>query len=455
MGIVYKAHDAELGRRVALKVINPIVAVGAKAEERKERLLREAQALAQLSHPNVVTVYDVGTHGDQVFVAMEYVQGQTLRAWLDAAPRKPREIIEVLSAAGRGLAAAHSRGLIHRDFKPDNVLIGEDQRVRVVDFGLARWSDLDGALPSSDAPASAGPGDRLRADLTHTDVAVGTPRYMAPEQYERGRADAKADQFALCAVLYEALYRQAPFEGDTLTELRSQVRAGALRSPPKGARVDARMQAVLERGLCTDPADRFASMDALLAELAAKPSSGAASAVIAFGVAAVVGIGALAAWSSGLVETSATKAVSDAVPSPPAPTVSAPPPTSTQIVTALSASSSARVPPPRAPPTTTPPTTRPKPRPKTEPRPFNVAQARALLAKNAAFATGCRRGDEPAGTVYVMVQFALSGHISSVALVSKKHGAATGACVASSMTQGKVDAYEGAVQVRRWPINLQ
>ena len=185
MGIVYGAYDPDLGRKVALKVLR-----GATDEETRARLLREAQALARLSHPNVVAIHDLGTDRGRVFLAMELIEGDTLAAWLRGRPR-PQAVIDALVSAGRGLAAAHAAGLVHRDFKPANVLVGEDGRARVTDFGLAH----------GDEGPAAGHG------------AAGTPAYMAPEQRVGGPTDARSDQYAFCATLHEALSGQRPPAG--------------------------------------------------------------------------------------------------------------------------------------------------------------------------------------------------------------------------------------------------
>ncbi len=227
------------------------------------RLLREAQALAKLRHPNVVTVYDAGPMADKLFVAMELVDGSTLRAWLLERPRSWREIVGVFVLAGRGLAAAHAEGLVHRDFKPDNVLCGKDGSVRVADFGLARLAaevpgaDHDGVLESSP----------MALELTRTGGVVGTPRYMSPEQHAGTLIDARADQFGFCVAMWDALFRQSPFDGGNHEELASAIAAGRLREPPVGSRVPKWLTTALRRGLATRPEDRWPSMDTLLAEL--------------------------------------------------------------------------------------------------------------------------------------------------------------------------------------------
>ncbi|MFZ5441228.1 MAG: protein kinase domain-containing protein, partial [Myxococcota bacterium] len=246
MGRVYAAYDPVLDRKVALKLLHPL----ADGPSAQERLLREAKALAKVSHPHLVAVHDAGSFGDSVFLAMEFVEGQTLRAWLAAAKRTEAELVDVFAQAGRGLAAAHEAGLVHRDFKPENVLVGRDGRVRVSDFGLAR--ELSAPLPlEGPTPIRGG------AASTHTGALVGTPAYMAPEQLGGERADERADQFAFCVALAEALGGGRPFPENTL----AQVRAG-----PK-LTASARLTKVLTRGLSAEPAARYPSMSALLAAL--------------------------------------------------------------------------------------------------------------------------------------------------------------------------------------------
>lgn len=257
MGVVYAAHDPDLDRKVALKLLH--TGAHSAAHDMRTRLLREAQAMARLSHPNVITVHDVGSFGGQLFVAMEYVAGGTLRSWL-AGGRSVDEILAVFRRAGSGLAAAHAAGLVHRDFKPDNVLVGEDGRVRVTDFGLARADDADGS-PPDDAVADTRP---LTMTLTRTGTLLGTPAYMAPEQLRGAVADARSDLFSFSVALYEALYERRPFAGKTVAELRKAIDAGRILAPPPGTQVPAWVRAALVRGLRAAPAERFASMRDML-----------------------------------------------------------------------------------------------------------------------------------------------------------------------------------------------
>ncbi len=267
MGVVFAAYDPDLDRKVAVKLLR----VDRPGSDSQLRLLREAQALARLSHPNVVQVHDAGTLGDQVFVAMEFVRGHDLRAWLTGPPRPQADILRMFVAAGHGLAAAHDAGLVHRDFKPENVLVGADGRARVADFGLARHGpDADPeAHPDADARP---PQTALDVSLTATGAVLGTPAYMSPEQHLGQPADARSDQFAFCVALWEALYDRRPFVGGTYVELRTSVLAGTLVPPPAGTRVPRRLGELLRRGLATEPGQRHASMHALLEALVRDPA---------------------------------------------------------------------------------------------------------------------------------------------------------------------------------------
>lgn len=259
MGIVYEARDEELGRRVALKLLEPWA--DGETEQRRLRLAREARALARLSHPNVVQVYEVGTHGDQLFVAMELVGGTTLRQWLAERERSQEAILGVLLGAAAGLAAAHERDLVHRDFKPENVLIDSDDVAKVADFGLARVeAETEGSLPSA-RPVGTG------LELTHTGARVGTPVYMAPEQFDGAPIDHRADQFAFCVVLYEALRGERPFVGESPDEIRRAIAKG----PPSLSPLPPQVRRALGRGLGESAADRFSSMRELARVLDRNP----------------------------------------------------------------------------------------------------------------------------------------------------------------------------------------
>ena len=265
MGVVYSAYDEELDRRVAIKLVRD---AGGDGSFGRSRILREAQAMAKVSHPNVVQVYEVGEFAGQVFVAMEFVKGVTLTDWL-AEERPWEEVRDMFLQAGRGLAAAHAQGLVHRDFKPDNVLVGADGRARVLDFGLARRETEAGvARPSDSFVARVGQsGDVLSTNLTLAGTIMGTPAYMSPEQHRGEPADARSDQFSFSVALFEALHRQHPFPGETYHELSDAVLGGHLRPPPAGSRVPEWLTRALVTGMATDPADRHPSMDTLLAEL--------------------------------------------------------------------------------------------------------------------------------------------------------------------------------------------
>jgi tetratricopeptide (TPR) repeat protein len=269
MGVVYSAYDPELDRRVAIKLLRP-EGIGLNAEEGGARMLREAQALARLSHPNVIPVFDVGTLDGQVFITMEFIDGQTLKAWVAEAPRPWREVLSVFIQAGRGLAAAHTSGLVHRDFKPTNVLISKDGRVRVLDFGLARAAATKGRVlvGTEDSPTEMSPRSPALADsLTRADVLMGTPAYMAPEQLMQLPTDPRSDQFSFCAALYEALYAERPFAADSIEALMVEVTQGRVRQPPTASRVPTWLRRVLLTGLRPDPKERHPSMDALLEQL--------------------------------------------------------------------------------------------------------------------------------------------------------------------------------------------
>jgi len=321
MGEVYAAYDPELDRKVAVKLLRVKPGNGVSLTEGRQRTLREAQAIARLSHPNVVVVYDVGTFRDQVFIAMEFVEGNTVTFWLQAQARSWQEVLRVFRAAGRGLAAAHEKGLVHRDFKPDNVMVGRDGEVRVMDFGLARQVNEKGepasgvrappvvAAEVDDAVADAmdtilinGPpsgsvtaplGTALQSSsgmfevqLTRTGAMMGTPAYMAPEQFLGTPTDARSDQFSFCVALYEALYGERPFAGNTMFALTTAVVQGQVRDAPPSSKVPLWLRRVLLRGLRPQAQDRYASMQELIEALGKNPTSARRRAAI--GVAAAL-----------------------------------------------------------------------------------------------------------------------------------------------------------------------
>ncbi len=287
MGVVYAAYDPELDRQVALKLLRP---EGRHVEELRRRLLREAQAMARLSHPNVVAVHDVGTCGDGVFLALELVEGTTLADWLKE-PRAWQEVLRVFREAGQGLAAAHAAGLVHRDFKPANVLVGREGRARVTDFGLARPKNQ--VATSGEASASWGSfAGQEPSALTQAGVLLGTPVYMAPGQLRGEAADERSDQFSFCVALYEGLYRVRPFEGRTLEALEQAVNEGRVRAPTHDTKVPAWVRRAVLRGLRGRPEERFPSMEALLAALAPRTPRQRSWAIVAALTVAVLGVGA-------------------------------------------------------------------------------------------------------------------------------------------------------------------
>ncbi len=272
MGVVYRAYDPELDRIVAIKLV-----LEGGSEALQLRLQREAQVIAKLSHPNVVQVFDVGRvdADGAVFIAMEHVAGMTLRAWLKQEERSWEQILEVFTQAGEGLQAAHEHDLIHRDFKPENVLVDRSGRPRVLDFGLAKAgtdSTLDSPLqrrfPASLSVSSL-PSDSA---LTRDGAQIGTPAYMSPEQHTGLDVDGRADQFSFAVALWEALFHQLPFAGSRAESYAIAVLDGERRDPPRDAAVPRHVIAVLERGLSVEAADRYPDMRAMIAALRADPA---------------------------------------------------------------------------------------------------------------------------------------------------------------------------------------
>jgi tetratricopeptide (TPR) repeat protein len=301
MGVVYLAYDPELDRNVALKVLRRSID---GSDQARARQLREAQALARLTHPNVVTVFDVGTFADRTFLAMELVRGETLRAWMGAAPRGWREVLAVMLPAGRALAAAHAANLVHRDFKPDNVMVEDEGRVLVMDFGLARTLDLSELeFGSSDEAAHSA---TLRNLATRVGLR-GTPGYMAPEQHLHREGDERVDQFGFCVTLWEVLYGERPHPGESLGALVHATTQGIVRAPPAARRVPTWLRRAIERGLATEPDQRWPSMNALLDELSRGQSRATRRWVTAGAIAlALVGVGVVAARQ--IAETRAAEA---------------------------------------------------------------------------------------------------------------------------------------------------
>jgi eukaryotic-like serine/threonine-protein kinase len=268
MGLVYSAFDAQLDRKIAIKIVKARRRSSQDGGSGAARLMREAQALARLSHPNVVPIYDVGMLGDRVWVALEYVEGWTVREWMDRRPRHWRDVLDVFVQAARGLIAAHTAQLVHRDFKPDNVLLDRARRARVTDFGLAR---VDNSVESEYSSAPIDSHDGLTESLTRTGSVMGTPGYMSPEQHFGKPADARSDQFAFCVALFEAVYGERPFAGGTIREVAHAKWTGTIREPRDLARrphgIPRALDLAIRRGLAGASEDRWPTMGALVDEL--------------------------------------------------------------------------------------------------------------------------------------------------------------------------------------------
>jgi serine/threonine protein kinase len=269
MSVVYAAHDLDLDRAVAIKLLRPQPQPQEQEDVAplRQRLVREAQAMARLSHPNVVQVYEVGLAGDQVFIAMELVDGRTLRNWVVEEKPDWRTIVGAYRQAAQALAAAHAVGIVHRDFKPDNALIDRDGRVRVLDFGLAR-SGTNGPQSQADRERSLASQIGAVTSLTRTGALVGTPAYMAPEQFRGEPVDERTDIFNFCAALYESIYGQPAFAGDSLAERFVAVLENRRSPIPAGSRVPSRLHAVLLRGMAHAAKERPTSMTELIEALA-------------------------------------------------------------------------------------------------------------------------------------------------------------------------------------------
>lgn len=268
MGAVFAAYDEKLDRKVALKLLHNH---NQTPEDQHQRTLREAKALARIAHPRVVTVYDAGEADGQVYLAMEFIDGMTLRKWQSAQPRHWHEILAMYLEVGAGLHAAHLSGIVHRDFKPDNVLVGKDELPRVADFGIARLEQRQ----TDDAQEALAPPTDNGATLTGN--IVGTVGYMSPEQHNGTRIDANSDQWSYCAALFEALYGYLPFAGATLAEHAHNLRT-PIRPPPADCNVPPEIFRILSRGFAIDPAARFPDMQTLLRHLMNEHEQSAASA---------------------------------------------------------------------------------------------------------------------------------------------------------------------------------
>ncbi|MBX7081699.1 MAG: protein kinase [Nannocystaceae bacterium] len=306
MGLVYAARDDALDREVAIKLLQSQLA---GSEASRQRLVREAQAMARLNHPNVAHVYEVGEHQQQLFIAMELVRGQTLRQWHREGVRDIGEVLAMHLQAARGLAAAHDVGLVHRDYKPDNVMVDEAGRARVMDFGLARASGeslASGEQPALGSPADSLPGLSHESPLVHdatlTGTVMGTPAYMAPEQLAGHRVDPRADQFAFCVALHEALHGHRPFSGTTSSALlRAILRRERRRDDRKVRGIPRAVQAMIDRGLAFAPEDRLPSMHAIaevLQDALARARAGSRWLRAAIGTAVLGGGAAALLWSA-------------------------------------------------------------------------------------------------------------------------------------------------------------
>jgi hypothetical protein len=295
MGVVWSAYDPELDRRIAVKLIR-----GEADAEARQRFVREARAMAQLHHPSIVAIHDVGTSDEHAYIAMELVRGVTLRDWLRDASRGWRSVLATFLQAGDGIAMAHRAGVVHRDFKPANVMVAEDGRAVVLDFGLARAPTSAG--DEGGAPIEAGAWASV--DITHTAGVVGTPAYMAPEQIAGAAFDGRADQFSFCVAAYEALFGVAPFPRDSLPAMVGAMARNTVATPTTTQRVPTRIRKALLRGLLYDPVARWPDMDALLAEL--RRDRGRAS-LIAVGGALAIGVIAFAATRQGPTDPCAAK----------------------------------------------------------------------------------------------------------------------------------------------------
>ncbi len=258
MGVVYAAYDPKLDRKVAIKLLRKASSDPSKRKRGQERLMAEARALARLSHPNVIAVHDVAVHDGRIVVAMEFVDGETLTSRLAREPLPWRGVVKLMLQAGAGLAAAHGAGLVHRDFKPDNVMLARDGRVHVMDFGLAReFEPEEGNGAWSEQLPTLGVAE-VRSRL------AGTPAYMAPEQHRGGAVDGRSDQFSFCVTIYEALYGHRPFVAEGAQATLALIDRADIVPPPSHVKVPGRIRAIVLKGLAADPDHRYSSMQTLL-----------------------------------------------------------------------------------------------------------------------------------------------------------------------------------------------
>jgi tetratricopeptide (TPR) repeat protein/tRNA A-37 threonylcarbamoyl transferase component Bud32 len=317
MGVVYAGYDVGLDRKVALKLVRKQLL---NKPAVRARMIREAQAMARLSSPFVVQVYQVGEHRDGIYVAMEYIDGLALGEWLKAERRPWQLVLRTLCDAGRGLAAAHSAGLVHRDFKPDNVLVDSTGRARVLDFGLVQSEttttvgeteelmqsspSLDETMHSSGVVPEGVDRSNLHwsVRLTQFGRAVGTPAYMSPEQHFGDPVGPFSDQFSFAITLYEALYGVRPFNGDSWDSLKAQVKQGDVPPPPSDSRVPGRIFKILVRGLAIEPDQRWSSMAAMVDALERDPQRARLRVAAVVGLIGVASAGSYAAALSRTTE---------------------------------------------------------------------------------------------------------------------------------------------------------
>ena len=289
MGIVYGAVDPELGRRVAIKLVRTKAKRG---PQYTTRLRREAEALARLDHPNIVSIYDIGANRRGTFVAMEYVRGMSIRKWLRQGKRSWRDIVEVFAAAGRGLAAAHAAGLVHRDFKPSNVMVTLDGRVKVLDFGLARGTPTDDPWLNTQACL-------LSRRMTRADTIVGTTGYMPPEQLLGSEVGPLSDQFSFSVALFEALHGDKPYVGkDAIDQARAYTEGR--RNPVEPRRdLPGKLRRTIERGMSLRLEERYPNMDALLHDLTWEPPQRKRTALVLIALVCTACVSASAAtWAA-------------------------------------------------------------------------------------------------------------------------------------------------------------
>ena len=311
MGVVYAGYDVDLDRKVALKLVrrqlldHPAV---------RDRMVREAKAMARLSSPHVVQVYQVGPHRDGIYVAMEYVEGESLDGWLKQERRGWQAILRTICGAGRGLAAAHAAGLVHRDFKPDNVLVDRAGHARVLDFGLVQSEQVGATIADADEPmqstagvedtfhSSGTRGDAIDRSADHWSVrltqlgrAVGTPAYMSPEQHFGDPIGPFSDQYSFAVTLYEALYGTRPFNGDSWDSLKAQIRRAEVPPPPPDSRVPGWVFRVLLRALSVEPDQRWPGMEAMVDALERDPRK---TRLRVAGLAGLLGVASVASYAA-------------------------------------------------------------------------------------------------------------------------------------------------------------